>query len=73
MSGKSVAIIEGIIGLILLIAGAADYWWSRQLVWIMTYPPPIQKQVIDILPYIVSIIGMILIIDSFRRYIGSKR
>jgi hypothetical protein len=46
---------------------AGLYWWSRQLLWIMIYPPPIEKQIMDISPYVVGILGVILIIDSLRK------
>jgi len=66
MSGKRVAIIELFIGLVLWIIGAAVYWWSRQLFWILIYPPPIEKQILDVLPYVIWIFGIVMIIDSIR-------
>ena len=67
MRVRKTTIIEGLIGLALLMLAAVLYWWSRQLVWIMIYPPPIEKQIMDISPYVVGILGVILIIDSLRR------
>jgi len=68
MSGKRVVIIELFIGLVLWIIGVAVYWWARQLFWILIYPPPIEKQILDVLPYVFWIIGIVIIIDSIRRW-----
>lgn len=68
MSGKRVAIIELFIGLVLWIIGVAVYWWARQLFWILIYPPPMEKRILDVLPYVIWIIGIVMIIDSIRRW-----
>ncbi len=59
--------IELLVGTISLIAGLAIYLWAMQLVWITIYPPPIEKRILDILPYIIWAGGIVLIIDSIRR------
>ena len=59
---------ELLIGLLLLAIGAVVNWWARQLVWIMIYPPPAEKQIFDVLPYALIIVGAVLIIDSARRF-----
>lgn len=73
MSSKRAAIVELLVGLVLLIVGVAVYWWARQLFWIMTYPPPIEKQILDALPYVAWVIGAVLVLDSIRRLLGSRR
>jgi len=72
MRVRRAAIIELLIGLVLLIVGVAVYWWTSQLFWIMIYPPPVEKQILDVLPYIAWIVGAALILDSIRRFFGSK-
>ena len=72
MRVRRAAIIELLIGLVLLIVGVAVYWWTSQLFWIMIYPPPVEKQILDVLPYITWIVGAALILDSIRRFFGSK-
>jgi len=56
----------------LLIVGVAVYWWTSQLFWIMIYPPPVEKQILDVLPYITWMVGAVLILDSIRRFFRSK-
>jgi cytochrome c-type biogenesis protein CcmH/NrfF len=34
----------------------------------MIYPPPAEKQILDVLPYALIVIGIVLIIDSARRF-----
>ncbi len=68
MNGKRAALAELLIGLVLFAIGAVVYWWARQLVWIMIYPPPAEKQILDVLPYALIVIGIVLIIDSARRF-----
>jgi len=72
MRVRGAAIVELLIGLVLLIVGVAVYWWTSQLFWIMIYPPPVEKQILDVLPYITWIVGAALILDSIRRFFGSK-
>jgi len=68
MNGKKAALAELLIGLLMLAIGAVVYWWARQLLWIMIYPPPVEKQILDVLPYALWIIGMVVIMDSTRRF-----
>ena len=67
MELKKVHVIELIAGLALIILGLVVYWWASQLFWILIYPPPILKIIIDILPFILWLIGVVLILDSIRR------
>lgn len=68
MNGKKAALAELLIGLLMLAIGAVVYWWARQLLWIMIYPSPVEKQILDVLPYALWIIGMVVIMDSARRF-----
>jgi len=72
MRVRGAAIVELLIGLVLLIVGVAVYWWTSQLFWIMIYPPPVEKQILDVLPYITWMVGAVLILDSIRRFFRSK-
>ena len=68
MTAKRAALAELLIGCALLAMGAVVHWWARQLLWIMIYPPPVEKQILDVLPYALIIVGAVLIIDSARRF-----
>jgi len=67
MEIKKVYIVELIAGFVLIIIGLLVYWWASQLFWILIYPPPTLKIILDILPYILWLIGAVLILDSIRR------
>jgi len=69
---KTIAITEFLAGILFLIIGAAVQIWTRQLYWIMIYPPPIQKQILDVLPYAIWAVSALLILDSVRRLLKSK-
>jgi len=73
ISSKRVAIVELLIGLAFLIVGVAVYWYARQLFWMMIYPPPIEKQILDVLPYVTWTIGAVLVLDSIKRFFRSRR
>jgi len=70
MKKDEVQYVEIIIGLFLITLGALIHWWSKKLVWIMIYPPPIQKQILNILPYLLWTIGIVLILDYIRKIIN---
>jgi hypothetical protein len=57
MTRERYVIIEFLFGVILLAVGAVIYWWKNQLIWILIYPPPIEKQVLDVVPCIFWIVG----------------
>ena len=68
MTRERYVIIEFFVGVIMLAVGAVIYWWKSKLYWIMIYPPPVEKQVMDVVPYIFWIVGLILV-DSVRRHL----
>jgi len=72
MSWKRAAFIKLFIGLVLLVIGAAVHWWARQLVWITIYPPPIKKQILDVLPYLFWVSGVVLTLGSTRRLLRAR-
>lgn len=59
--------LEFILGLILLSLGLFLYWWSSSLVWIAVYPPPIGKQVLTFLPWLLIFAGIFLLVDGLRK------
>ncbi|MEM3737025.1 MAG: hypothetical protein QXJ75_02895 [Candidatus Bathyarchaeia archaeon] len=66
-------ITEIVIGAIIIVTGLALELWSAQLYWIQTYPPPLGKQVLDILPPATWLIGGLLIADGLWCILTSKR
>lgn len=70
MKKTEVQYIEIIIGLFLITLGVLIHWWSKKLVWIMIYPPPIQKQILNILPHLLWAISIVLILDCIRKIIN---
>ena len=69
MGQKRIMIVEMAVGLSLLLIGFTVYWWAQQLVWILIYPPPVEKQILDVAPYLISLIGVVIVLDSIRRLI----
>ena len=67
MNGKGKIIFQICIGSSLVCIGCIVWWWSMQLLWILIYPPPLVKQIIDSLPYIFWGLGVVLVIDGVRR------
>jgi hypothetical protein len=68
MNSKNVAALETIIGMVLLVVAGLVYWWMSRIYWIAVYPPPFQKQVLDMLPYIIAGLGVVLLLDAIRRW-----
>lgn len=67
MGRRADATLELAAGLVLLVVGGVVYWWARGLYWIATYPEPIEKRVIEALPFAAWLIGAFLLIDLLRR------
>ncbi|MCW4041394.1 MAG: hypothetical protein NWE83_11680 [Candidatus Bathyarchaeota archaeon] len=72
MSFQRKYIIRFGIGGILIVIGLILHWWSTQLLWILVYPPPFAKQLLEILPYVFWIIGVVLVIYNLRKVMMSK-
>jgi hypothetical protein len=69
MEKNKVTIIELIISLLFVVTGLLVWWWSQQLVWILIFPPPLEQQLIEIIPFICWGLGILLILDALRRNI----
>jgi hypothetical protein len=67
MEKKKVIIIEIFASLLLMGTGLFVCWWSQQLVWILIYPPPLEKQIIEIIPFICWGFSILFIVDALRR------
>ena len=73
MNQRRVAAIQLFVGIALLCVAAIVYWWTTQIYWIAIYPPPYQKQVLGALPYVISGLGIVLILDAVRRWRTSSK
>jgi hypothetical protein len=69
MVSTRIVFIEFCAGLLLLVVGFILWWWSKQMFWILIYPPPLVKQLFEILPLMFWSLGFLLIFDSIRRKI----
>jgi hypothetical protein len=69
MEGKRVGVIEIDIGCLFIMLGLFVWWWVTHLLWILIYPPPLAKQVLDSLPFVCWIVGALLLLDGIRRQI----
>ncbi|MCK5628210.1 hypothetical protein KAI12_01975 [Candidatus Bathyarchaeota archaeon] len=67
MGAEQTWVFEAVLGAFLVVVGFVLWWWSRQLVWILIYPPPLSQIVIEALPFVFWGLGVLLIIDSVRR------
>ena len=67
MEGQRIGDIELGLGLLLLVHGVTGWWWSKQLLWILIYPPPLAKLLLDSLPYVFGGLGTFLVLDGVRR------
>ncbi len=67
MDNEKKHFIEICTGFILIVIGFLLDWWSKQLVWIEIYPPPIAKQIIEVLPFLFWGLSALLIVDGVRR------
>jgi hypothetical protein len=65
---NKILFLELCAGLLLISLGFYVWYWSSQLIWIQIYPPPIAKTLIETLPFVFWIAGVLLFIDVFRKY-----
>jgi hypothetical protein len=72
MKLKRAPFFEVAAGLLLVIIGFILWWWSTQLIWILIYPQPLAKSLIETMPFVFWIIGFVLVIDGFRRWLRSN-
>jgi len=68
MNPKNIARLEAILGVVLLVVAVFVYWWVSQIYWIAVYPQPFQKQVLNVLPYAIAGLGIVLLLDAIRRW-----
>ena len=67
MEKKRVIFFEIGISILFIFTGFFVWWWSNQLPWILIFPPPLAKQLIEIIPFICLGLGILLIFDVLRR------
>ena len=67
MKSKRASFFEVSAGLLLVVIGFILRWWSTQLVWIQIYPQPLEKSLIESVPFVFWAVGAILVMDGFRR------
>ncbi len=73
MGNEKRPLMEICAGLIFILLGFLLNWWSKQLVWIEIYPPPIAKKIIDVIPFFFWTLSTLLIVDGVRRMIFQWR
>ena len=61
------ALIEIILGIILIIIGIFLNTRAKQTAWIAVYPPPWQKTALDLSPYALWVTGGFLLVDGVRK------
>jgi len=64
--------VEVSAGVVIIVVGVVVQLWSRQLAWIAVYPPPLGKQILDVLPYVLWVLGAALVADGIRRLLAPK-
>jgi len=62
-------LIEIILGMGLILFGFYIHSWAKSLYWILIYPPPREKQIIEATPFFLWIVGTFLIVGGIRRVI----
>lgn len=67
MDKKRIMFLELCVGALLILTGLFVWWWSKQLFWIAIYPPPLEKQIIETIPFISWGLGILLLLDVSRR------
>ena len=64
--------IEIFIGFFFIILGFFISYWSSQLIWIQIYPPPFEKTLLEILPVVFWIIGILLFVDVSIKWVRKQ-
>jgi hypothetical protein len=67
MKSKISPFFEIVAGLLLVIVGFILWLWSTQLVWILIYPQPLAKSLIEAIPLVFWVTGYVLVIDGIRK------
>jgi uncharacterized protein YjeT (DUF2065 family) len=67
MKFESAPFFEVAIGLLIVAIGFIVWWWSTQLIWILIFPQPLAKSIIESTPFVFWAIGVVLVMDGFRR------
>jgi len=67
MTVKRIQYFEAASGFFLILLGFFIWWWSTQLIWILIYPQPLEKTLIEVMPFVFWTIGLVLIVDGLRR------
>lgn len=73
MGNEKRPLMEICAGFIFMLLGFLLNWWSKQLVWIEIYPPPIAKKIIEVIPFFFWTLSTLLIVDGVRRMIFQWR
>ncbi len=55
------------IGIAMSVIGLLIEFWLKQLLWILIFPPPLGRQVLEALPVIFLVFGGALIVDVVYR------
>lgn len=66
---NKLGIIEILLGIGLITLGFKVYFWAKSLFWILIYPPPLRKQIIEASPFFLWLIGVFLLADGIRRLV----
>jgi len=67
MEKKRIMFLELVVGDLFFITGIFVWWWSKQLFWISIFPPPLEKQIIETIPFVLWGLGILLLLDVLRR------
>lgn len=73
MESRRVAVFEICVGILLIVIGFILWRWSKQILWILIYPPPLAKPLIESLPFLFWGLGALLVVDGVRRKIQDTR
>ena len=69
MDFKRKPFFEVATGLLLVAIGSILWWWSTQFAWILIYPQPLAKALIESMPFVFWLTGVVFVIDGFRRWV----
>ena len=67
MEKKRVMLVEFCVGVLFIATGLFVWWWSQQLPWILIFPPPMAKQIIETIPFVSVGLGVLFLLDAIRR------